>query len=606
MWRHSFSHGENLALKSYLEDLQSRINPRTVHKTLLFVITSATASYLVIRGFRYYRNRVIVKERGEAARLALQTLSEHLQNEEETGPVDEDKEAVIVGLSFTELQSKLRSGDLKALEVLRAYQRKALNVHKDLNCLTEPIFEAEAIAVELDLLRPNQRGPLHGIPVSIKDSFFIEGYDCHAGFALFANQPVDKSADIITLLKNLGAVPFVRTNFPQGLMSFACSNPVYGETVNPHNTKRGPGGSSGGEGALIGAGGSVFGIGSDIGGSIRIPCQMCGVYGFKPTVERILNKGQAPLSIGQTLVRCTSGFLARDMEGLVKVAEEVFTPKMHLIDPTVPPLYFRDELFEKKSPLRIGYYTSLQGAGNVHPACVRAVLQAKTVLETQYGYKLVAFQPLHAFEAVCDLFCKAVFGDDGEDGKFMKDEVLDQCVSFTYYIGRIPSTIRLIVAKLIEVLLDKQLGLIGQSTCKPPRKVVDWWRLQEKIQLYKTGFHDAWEKMKLDALICPGLPFPAVSLGCEDKVLSGISYTTLYNLLNYPAGMIPVTTVTDDDVSKLKNPSIYPCTGAMEKFVVKDCEGSVGLPVGVQVISQPFQEEIMLRVMKDIDKHTKT
>ena len=69
---------------------------------------------------------------------------------------------------------------------------------------------------------------------------------------------------------------------------FSCSNPVFGLTLNPYDPSRAPGGSSGGEGALIGGGGSLVGIGSDIGGSVRIPCQMCGIYGLKPTQERLL------------------------------------------------------------------------------------------------------------------------------------------------------------------------------------------------------------------------------------------------------------------------------------------------------------------------------
>ncbi|KAL8614339.1 hypothetical protein ACOMHN_007677 [Nucella lapillus] len=482
---------------------------------------------------------------------------------------------------------------------MEVYMKKALEVNDQLNCITDPIFEAEALAVELDLRQPNQRGPLHGVPVSIKDSLFLEGYDCNAGMTYFVDKLAEKDADIVKLLKSLGAVPFVRTNLSQGLMTYACSNPIYGQTSNPHNVLRGPGGSSGGEGALIRGGGSLIGIGSDIGGSIRIPCQMCGVYGLKPTVERILNHGHMPLASGQTLVRVTVGPMARDMDSLIALSEELLSPRMHKLDPAVPPLSFRDELFEKKGPLHVGYYTSF-GVVGMHPACVRAVQEAKAALE-QKGYKVVQFQPPRAFEAFYEMFTKALFGDDGEeDRKYLKDDVLDDCVKFSYYMKNVPRHVRYIMAKLIG-LVDPPMGKIAVATCTIPKKIMEWWALQDKIQAYKAEFLEAWTSQKLDALICPGLPFPAVTSGMEDNTFSGMVYMSLYNLVNYPAGILPVTAVTEADLTQLRDPALYPRSGAFEKFIVKDSAGSEGLPVAVQCVALPYQEEMVLRVMKDID-----
>ncbi|XP_070195938.1 vitamin D3 hydroxylase-associated protein-like isoform X2 [Littorina saxatilis] len=511
MWvGHSHAHQAVVKIHDYLED----INPGLSRKVFGGVITSAAVSYVAVRGYRYYRARRTVKERGEAAKLACHVLREHLEQE---GPVDPQKEAMITDLELSELKQKLWKGELKALEVLRAYQRKALQVDEKLNCVTEPIFEAEALAVELDLLSPNQRKPLHGIPVSVKDSFNVEGYDCHAGFSCFADKPVERDGDIVQIFKSLGAVPFVRTNFPQGLMTFACSNPMYGATKNPHSLTRGPGGSSGGEGSLIGGGGSVVGIGSDIGGSIRIPCQMCGVYGLKPTVDRISNQGHIPLMSGQNLVRMTAGPMARDMDGLILVTEALLTPRMHQLDPYVPPLFFQDTLYEKKSPLVVGFYTAIDGVHS-HPTCVRAVMEAKTAL-TQQGHKVIEFQPPRAVEAVSNLFMKACFGDDGEEtALYLKDDVLDRSVTFSYYMGKLPKRLRYMVSRLIG-FMDPPLGQLVVGASTPPRKILEWWYLQDKIQAYKREFFAAWQSRKLDALICPGMPFPAVTAGTEDNVL---------------------------------------------------------------------------------------
>lgn len=577
---------------SYLEDIQ----PGLAKKVFGGVIASSVAIHLGSRFYRYYRARQTVRERGDLARAARETLRQYLA---EQGLVDSQKEEAILSLSLRDLQHKLREGKLTAVEVLRAYQRKALKVNEAINCITEPIWEAEAIAVELDQLRPNQRKPLHGIPISIKDSLFLEGYDCHAGLQMLAFKAVDKDADIIQALKSQGAVPFVRTNFPQGLMTYACSNPIYGKTVNPHDPGRTPGGSSGGEGAILAAGGSVIGIGSDIGGSIRIPTQFCGVYGLKPTVDRMAVNGIDPLESGPNLVRVAVGPMARDMGGLIELTQALLTHRMFRLDPYIAPVPFREELFEKDTRMRIGYYTTLEGA-HPHPTCVRALMQARQALEAR-GHIVVEFDPPRPLDAFCDLFMAACFADDGEGtNKFLKNDVLDPCVSTSYYSGKLPRPLRYLLGLLLH-FVDPPLGKMMRASATAPRTISQWWDLQDQIQKYKKEFTALWHRKRLDAVICPGMPFPAVTSGTEDYALGGAVYTTLYNLLNYPAGYMPVTKVTQDDLEKLNDPFLYPLKGSLEKHIKKDSVGSVGLPMGVQCVSLPYQEEVVLRVMNEID-----
>ncbi|XP_025110840.1 fatty-acid amide hydrolase 1-like [Pomacea canaliculata] len=295
-----------------------------------------------------------------------------------------------------------------------------------LNCVTEPIQEAEEQAQQLDLLPPEKRGPLHGIPVSIKESISLKGYDCTGGLQALAFQKMERDAEIVQVLKNLGAVPFMRTNFPQGLMTFACSNPIYGQTLHPLDSKRGPGGSSGGEGALIGGGGSIIGIGSDIGGSIRIPSCVCGVYGLKPTAGRIGSKGHYAVGSGQTLVKLSVGPMARDMGGLVLATKAVLSQEHCKLSPLLPPVPFRNEIFEKKNPMRIGFYTKIDGLQS-HPGGVRALYQAKAALESR-GHTVIEFQPPLNLSAFFELYVSAVFGDDGKEvRKYLDKDVVDRC-----------------------------------------------------------------------------------------------------------------------------------------------------------------------------------
>lgn len=167
----------------------------------------------------------------------------------------------IIGLDFPELRTKLQSGDLIAVDVIRAFYAKAVEVDKLTNAVAEFIDEALEAAKELDAIPQEQRGPLHGMPFSLKEHIKIGGKDCTVGIPGNLEKISTKDAELVRCLKNLGAIPFCRTNLPQTCISFDCSNPIFGNTVNPRDPKRGPGGSSGGEGALIGGGGSIMGIG---------------------------------------------------------------------------------------------------------------------------------------------------------------------------------------------------------------------------------------------------------------------------------------------------------------------------------------------------------
>ena len=110
-------------------------------------------------------------------------------------------------------------------------------------------------------------------------------------------------------MKALGAIPFCITNIPQTMLSYACSNPVYGCTTNPHDSQRTPGGSSGGEACLIAQGGSILGLGSDVGGSLRIPAHFCGITALKPTQGRLCERGRG--QVGVLLNNCMKIFVIK-------------------------------------------------------------------------------------------------------------------------------------------------------------------------------------------------------------------------------------------------------------------------------------------------------
>lgn len=167
------------------------------------------------------------------------------------------------------------------MRILEAFIRSAVRSHKSCNNLTEILFEqAHARAKDLDAElaakgdKALEKKPLFGIPISIKDQLAIEGADTSIGFSQRINKPATKDAAVVEIVKHVGAIPFVKTNVPQTMLSFECQNPVFGCTTNPYSSLHTSGGSSGGEAALLGSDGSPIGIGSDIGGSWCVPPSM--------------------------------------------------------------------------------------------------------------------------------------------------------------------------------------------------------------------------------------------------------------------------------------------------------------------------------------------
>lgn len=196
----------------------------------------------------------------------------------------------ITGRDATTLLELLALGTISSEEATRAFCKRAAIAQQLTNCLTEIFFEdgiARAKQLDDHLRRYGKPfGPLHGLPISIKDSFKVKGYDASLGVASLCFQPATTNSALVDLLLSLGAVLYCKTNIPQTLSSLDSHNNVFGRTMNPVNRQLTAGGSSGGEGALVAMNGSPLGIGTDVGGSIRVPAMCNGLVGVKPSHGR--------------------------------------------------------------------------------------------------------------------------------------------------------------------------------------------------------------------------------------------------------------------------------------------------------------------------------
>src|SRR5208283_2582672 len=189
-------------------------------------------------------------------------------------------------LSLSELASLLRSGSVSSLEVVNAHLDQIDRRNPHLNAFTMVLADqARESARRAD--QGLKMGPLHGVPVTVKDSFDVAGLPTRIGSYFAPELSAAEDSAVVARLRKAGAIILGKTNTPEFLMSYETDNFLTGRTNNPWDLERTPGGSSGGEAAAIASGCSPGGVGSDGGGSIREPAHFCGIAGLKPTPGRI-------------------------------------------------------------------------------------------------------------------------------------------------------------------------------------------------------------------------------------------------------------------------------------------------------------------------------
>jgi Asp-tRNA(Asn)/Glu-tRNA(Gln) amidotransferase A subunit family amidase len=256
------------------------------------------------------------------------------------------------------LVADVQSGKTKPLDVLHAYGKVAIKAHEKVNCLTEVIIEGaeKALANEGEI---NLKGPLAGIPVSLKDSIQVGGYANSVGYSAYAGQEwvAKEDGGLVKLLKEAGAVPFVKTNLPTTLLSFESSNDVWGRTLNPHVPSYSPGGSTGGESALLALGGSRIGVGSDVAGSVRLPAHWSGCYSLRCSTGRWPKVGIRTSMAGQEGVMSVYSPMARTLGDLRYFTSSFMKLNLSKVDYSVVPMGWREkeaEKWEDKKVLKVG------------------------------------------------------------------------------------------------------------------------------------------------------------------------------------------------------------------------------------------------------------
>ncbi|AQZ18136.1 (ZYRO0G12672g) [Zygosaccharomyces parabailii] len=326
------------------------------------------------------------------------------------------KEAAIVNdFPLPELLSKQLSGQLTAVQIARAFIKSAIIAQLATNCVMEFLFpEALEKAASLDAYLQQHgtlRGPLHGIPVSLKEHMCMKGHVTHASYVSLLGNVTENTCVTIQMLADMGAVFHVRTSQPQAIMHLDTDNNIIGRTRNPCSTMLSPGGSSGGESAMIAMHGSVLGIGSDIGGSIRAPAAFANIYGLRPTSKRFSGMNAISGGKGQESVPATMGPLARSLDELDALMNYyVNESKPWLYDPTCIPLPW-DTKPELPAKIRIGVLFS-DHLVTPFPAVTNAMKHVTEKLAQLPEFEVVDLDPYwlseeemtQAIDTVCTLY----------------------------------------------------------------------------------------------------------------------------------------------------------------------------------------------------------
>ena len=505
-------------------------------------------------------------------------------------------------LSATEMVRQLDAGRLTSVEIVTALEARVAQLDSTLRCFVlhrpeEILAEAEAADAARKQGRGQGRklGPLHGLPITVKDNIDVAGTDATLGLKSRRDQPALVDAPLVRCLKEAGALILGKTNVPQLLLAQETENAIWGTTNNPWNLDRVPGGSSGGEAAAIAAGLSPCGIGTDIGGSIRIPAHFCGIAGLKPTVDRWSNRGSNTAVPGQELVRAQIGPIARSTEDLALLMNAVSPRRLASLDPAVPPLPMGDASKVSLEGLRIGYFDD-DGYLTPTRSIRRAVAQAKACLEAA-GATLVPYHPPGA-HALIYIWLGAISADGGRtiDAQLRGEKISPQLKPSRTAL-KLPTLARLTLAKILhrtgEARLAQLLEVLGE------KRVDEVWALTAERTTLRLAEFDAWNAARLDAMICPPHAVPAMGHRESGDFTLSLSYAFRWSLLNFPAGVVPVTRVSPEETLG------DPCTRRLDKVESKVAaieKASAGLPVGVQVVARPYQEHVVLAVMRAVEQ----
>ncbi len=438
--------------------------------------------------------------------------------------------------SAKSIAQAIRDGDVSAVEVVQAHLERIDDVNDRLNAVVKLCAERaldEAREADAALARGESKGALHGVPMTLKDSLDTEGVVTTGGTLGRRTFVPERDSTVAARLRAAGAILMGKSNTPEITFAGETDNLVYGRTNNPYGLDRTPGGSSGGAAAIIAAGGSPFDIGSDTGGSIRLPAHFSGIAGIKPNSGRVPRTGHIISYAGGAEDAYTqNGPMARYVEDLVLTLPIISGPDWE--DPSIVPMPLGDPADVEVGTLRVAFYTYAPEYNVPTQETVDTVTAAVSVISN-----VVASVEKDLPEPISrapDLGDRVGEGD----GRATMLRVLERAGTTEF-------------APYIRAIRDESLHLSTE----------EFTLALEELDQYRSDMLSFMRNY--DAIICPTAAFPAPPHGetfTEEN--QDIFYTGPYNMTGWPGAVVRCGTSPE------------------------------GLPIGVQVISRPWREDVAL------------
>lgn len=483
-----------------------------------------------------------------------------------------EEEIAITEKSGSELVEEIASGSVSAVTVFKAYAKTATVAHQLTNCAME-LFLDEGLerAKELDNIFSKTGktvGPLHGLPVSLKEHYAFKGKVTHAGFVGKIDHMTDFYAKTVEDLYKAGAVFYIRTTEPQLLMHLCSRNNIIGKCRNPCNTALSPCGSSSGEGAIAAMRGSVFGLGSDIGGSIRGPAAICGVWGLRPTLKRISNLGVMSSfdDSSPDMVYPTLGPLGRSADDIYLFMKALMDAKPWEADPLVVPLPWKECAEPKPRDLKIAI---CYDDGIVKPTApvIRGLKAAKEKLE-KAGVQVVEWKPLNVLELV-----KACYA------------------GYNYDLNKAHKNRLSVSGEPVLELSQKFLTFGSGDEVLTGEEVARLCHVRDEGRI---KYMDAMNDESIDFILTPTYVSPAV----KPESTTYWGYTCLWNILDFPNIVFPtgLTVLLEDKVDETYKPR-----SELEKYergLYTGPEDSKNAPIGLQLTGRRYRDEELVKASK--------
>jgi amidase len=472
------------------------------------------------------------------------------------------------------LSLKVQSRTWTSEQVTIAFCKRAAIAQQLTGCCTEMMFDSAVQQARLQdehlKLTGNLVGPLHGIPLSLKDSHEIAGIDTTVGWVGLIGKPAERDNTAVSQYRSLGAILYCKTNIPQSLMMSDSYNHVFGQSVNSFNRHLISGGSSGGEGAILGARASIIGIGTDIGGSIRIPAVLQGLYGLCPTIGRIPNRDSGRPQ--KYVVPPVAGPMTTSLASIELFMESYSSISPWTSDPQIFPIAWRRELaVPPRRPLKIGYILD-DGVVRCQPPIQRAMREMIEKLKIA-GHEVFVWDSSSHRYAYFELWLKAVLADGGQ-------RCADLC--------------KLVDEPLIPGML---VGKAEDILSVPERQA-----LAEKIWGYQNEYLKRWQDSEMDGILMPVTPWVGMKPKTWVQSQQYCGYTAIWNLLNYtalaiPAGVVDRKLDVPDDTWETYEGNSY---SDHFNHALYDLEMVDGMPVGLQIVTGRFGEEKSVAIAKVI------